>query len=66
MKNYLFGIVKLTKNADRNNYSYSGCGITFDIWGTFSLRNGGFGKNVIIFRADTRSSVNIDNKRKIS
>ena len=49
----MFGVVKLTKNADPDKYSYSGCGIAFDIHGTFSLSSGGmFGKDVIIFSAD--------------
>ena len=39
----LFGWVKLTKNADRNKYSYSGCGIGFDTRGHLSLTGGSVG-----------------------
>ena len=62
--NSLFGNVKLPENADPDKYSYSVCGITFDIPGTFSLRHGGFGRNVIIFGNDMSSSVHVDNKKK--
>ena len=60
----LFGCVKLTKNADPDKYKYSGYGIGFDSSLEFSLTNGSMGKNVIIFGADVRSSVDIDNKNK--
>ena len=30
IKNYLFGVVTLTKNADMQKYKYSGYGIGFD------------------------------------
>ena len=44
----LFRTVKLTKSADPDKYSYSRWGISFDIRGSFSLRNGGFGKNIYL------------------
>ena len=53
LKSSLLGAVKLTKNADPDKHSYSRYGISFDIHGTFSLRNGGFGKNIVIFGANT-------------
>ena len=47
----MFGAVKLTKNADINNYKYSRYGTGFDRKGKFSFGNG-FGRNVIIFGVD--------------
>ena len=35
LENYLFGAIKLTKNADVDNYKYSGYGIGFDSRGSF-------------------------------
>ena len=60
----MFGSVKLTKNADRGEYKYSGYGIGFDSRSEFSLPDGSMGKNVIIFGVDMSSSVHIDNKNK--
>ena len=65
LRNSLFGAVKLTKNADFDKYKYSGYGIGFYAYGTFSLSDSsGFRKNVI-FGADMGSSVKVDNRRKI-
>ena len=64
LKNYLFGSVKVTKNADPGKYKYSGYGVGFDSRSEFLFTDGSFGKNVIIFGADTSSSVHIDNKGK--
>ena len=64
LKNCLFGAVALTKNADVDNYNYSGYGIGFDRRGSFSFPSGGFGQNVIVFGADMNSSIHIDNKGK--
>ena len=64
LKNCLFGAVALTKNADIDNYNYSGYGIGFDRRGSFSFPSGGFGQNVIVFGADMNSSIHIDNKGK--
>ena len=36
-KKFFLGAVKLTKNTDRDKYSYSGHGISFDIPGTFFI-----------------------------
>ena len=45
-------------------YRYFGYGIGFDRRGRFSFPGGGFGQNIIIFRADMNSSIHIDNKGK--
>ena len=60
----LFGSVKLTMNADLDKYKYSGYIIWFDSRWEISFTDGNMGGNVIIFRADMRSSVHIDNKNK--
>ena len=64
LKNFLFGAVTLTKNADIEKYGYSGFGITFDRRSSFSFPDGGFGKNVLIFGVDISFSAYIDNKEK--
>ena len=61
----MFGAFKLTKNVDFDKYKYSGCGIGFDVRGSFSLSNGsGFGKNVIKFIVDMSSSTHVDNRKE--
>ena len=60
----LFGVVKLTKNADTDRYKYSGYGIGFDSQSAFSLPDVSIGKILIIFGPDIRSYVHIDNKGK--
>ena len=62
LKNYLFGTITLTKNADIDKYS--GYGIGFDIKTSFSFPGSGSGQNVLIFGADMSSSVHVDNKKK--
>ena len=64
LENSIFGAVKLTKNADIDKYKYSGYSIWFDMKGTLGFSAIGFGRNVIIFGADTSSSAHIDNKKK--
>ena len=64
LKNYFFGAVTLTKNADIDKYGYSGYGIAFDRRGSFSFPSGGYGQNVLIFGVDTSSSPHIDSKKK--
>ena len=64
LKNWLFGAVTLTKNADIDKYGYSGYGIRFDRRSSFSFPGGRFGSNVIIFGVDMNSSAHIDNKKK--
>ena len=57
----MFGAVSLTKNADIDQYKYSGYGIGIDKKGEFIFGNG-FGRNCIIFGADMSSSVHANNK----
>ena len=64
MTNALFGAVKLTKNADIDNYKYSGYIIGFDGNGFYSHTSVGTGRNVIIPGADMSSSTKIDYKGK--
>ena len=64
LENCLFGAVKLTKNADIDQYQYSGYGIGFDRKSSFSFPSSGFGQNVIIFGVDMSSSAHVDNKKK--
>ena len=52
----------MIKNADVNKYKYSGYGIGFDSGGSFSHPSGEDGRNVIIFGANTSSSVHANNK----
>ena len=52
----------MTKNADIDQYKYSGYRIGFDRKGQFSFGNG-FGRNVIIFEVDMNSYVHVDNKK---
>ena len=65
LKNCLFGVVTLTKNADDEKYKYSGYGIGFDRRSSFSFPGGGYGQNVLIFGADMSSSAHVDNKKKM-
>ena len=55
MCNFLFGFVKLTKNADPEKYKYSDYGIGFDSRSEFLFTDGSMGRNVIIFGADKSS-----------
>ena len=64
LKNWLFGAVTLTKNADIDKYKYFAYGIGFGRRGSFSLPGGGFGQNVIIFGVDMSFSAHIDDKKK--
>ena len=64
LKNFLFGAVTLTKNADIEKYKYSGYGIGFDRRSSYSFPGGGFGQNVLIFGEDMSTSIHIDNKGK--
>ena len=62
LENCLFGAVSLTKNADIDQYKYSGYGIGFDRKGEFNFGNG-FGRNCIIFGADFSSYSHVNNKK---
>ena len=64
LENCLFGAVTLTKNADIDEYGYSGYGIGFDRRGIFSFPCGGYGQNVLIFGVDMISSAHLDNIKK--
>ena len=46
LENCLFGAVSLTKNADINKYKYSGYGIGFNRYGSYSSPGIGLGRNV--------------------
>ena len=63
LENCLFGVVKLTKHPDIDQYKYSGYGIEFDRKGFFSIGDE-VGRNVISFGVDMSSSSHIDNKKK--
>ena len=63
-KYFLFGVVKLTKNGDGDEDSYSGYSIGFDSRSHFSYLNFDCGKNVVIFGVDNSSSQYIDHKEK--
>ena len=56
--------MKLNKNADLDKYRYSGYDIEFDARAQFSLSDGSWDKNVIIFGVDNSSSVHFDHKKK--
>ena len=60
----LFGVFKLTKNADPDKYRYNGYGIGFDARSQFLLSNSEWGKNDVIFGVDNSSSVHGDNRKK--
>ena len=62
LENCLSGVVSLTKNADTDQYKYSGYGIGFDRQGEFSFGNG-FGRNCIVLGADKSSSLYANNKK---
>ena len=53
----------MTKNADIDQYKYSGYGIGFDRHGELSFSTRGVSRNVIIFGADMSSSVQTNNKK---
>ena len=61
LKNCLFGVVKLTKNVNIDQYKYSGYSIGFDRKGFFSCGNG---CNVIMFGVVMSSFSHIDDKKK--
>ena len=61
-ENCLFGVIKITKNADVDKYKYSRFGIGFDSRGSFSHPSGGNSTNVIVFGADLSSYVHANNK----
>ena len=62
LQNSLFGVSKITKSGDIDEYQYSGYGIGFDSEGTFTHPTGSFGQNAIIFGADMSSSTHATNR----
>ena len=62
--NFLFGSIRLIKNADLCKYKYTGYGIGFDPRSEFLFTDGSYGKNVNILGADMSSSMHVDNKEK--
>ena len=61
LKNCLFGVVTLIKNADIDKYEYFGYGIGFERRGSFSFPGGGFGQNVMIFGVGMSFTTHIHN-----
>ena len=61
----LLEIVKLTKNVDQINHSYSRYGIGFDSRSLFLFLNFDWGKNVVIFGVDNSSLVIMIIRKKI-
>ena len=64
LKNCLFGVVTLPKNADIDKYGYSGYGTGFDRRSSFSFPGGEFGQFWWILGVDMSFSAHIDNKKK--
>ena len=64
LENCLFGVVKLTENADIDKYEYSDYGIAFHRHGSFSFHGTALGRNVKIFGVDMSSSTKIENRKK--
>ena len=62
--NCLFRASSLTENADIDRYRYSGYGIEFDRYESFSFPCTGLGRNVITFGVDMSLSTKIDNRKK--
>ena len=52
LDNYLFGSVKLTKNAHLDKYKFTGYSIGFDSRSDLYLQMEAIGKNINIFGAD--------------
>ena len=56
----LFAATSIVKNSDKENYVYSGCGITSDSAGSCSFRNDS-ARNVMIFGVGDSLSSHTDN-----
>ena len=59
----LFGVVKLAKNANLDQYICSGYGIGLDSRSELSLPDGSMSKDFFIFGVDMSSSMHIDIKK---
>ena len=57
LRKRFFSSATLTKNANIDKHNYTGYSIGFDSRSEILLRDGRYGKNVIIFGADMSSSV---------
>ena len=67
VQNYLFGAVKLTKDADISKCRYSGYGTGFDSQiGRFTHPYGEYGTNAAIFGAELSNSTHANNKTRSS
>ena len=69
LENLFIGTVKLTKNADPDNFKHSRYGIEVDTHDNFSLSKGNekcsrFGKNFKTFGTDMSSLVHSDDRKK--
>ena len=64
LKDFSFGSVKLTKNADPDKHKYSFSNLRFDSRSEFSLPDRSMSKNAIIFGVDMSLSLHLDNKKK--
>ena len=64
LNNWLFGSVKLSKNANPDKHKYNGYHIGFDSCSEFLFTDESIGRNVIILGADMSSSVHVGNKNK--
>ena len=62
--NYLFGVVKVTKNADPDKCKYSGFGIGIDSCPQFLWIDESNEKKIIISGVDNSSSVHVDGRNK--
>ena len=67
LRKSLLEAVKSTKKSAPDKYCYSGYGFSFDVCGAVSLlKGGGFGKKAVIFGVDRSTSLNNDNRIRIS
>ena len=57
--------MKLTKNADSDQYGYNSYGIWFDAHSQFPFSSGEWDKNAVIFGIDNSSSVHADDRKHI-
>ena len=58
----MFGAIKLIKNDDKDEYQYSGYGISFGSRGSVTHPDGSYGVNAIIFGCDMSSSRHSNNR----
>ena len=63
LKDFLFESVKLPKNADPDQYVYSGYGVGFDSCTECSIPDVSVGKNAVFVGVDMHPPVHIDFKK---